>query len=365
MIVGVPREIKSDEYRVAMLPVGVQLLTQDGHKVLIEKGSGLGSGFCDDDYVIAGAELVDSADEIFSQADLVVKVKEPQPREIDMLRKRQLLFCYFHFAASRELTAKCLKTGVIAIAYETLVDQKGRLPLLTPMSEVAGKMSIQEGAKCLEKPMMGRGILLGGVAGVEPANVLILGGGVVGFSAARVAAGLGANVVIMDIDLDRLRYLDDVMPANVTTVYSDPYTIERYTVNADLIIGAVLIQGAKAPLLIKRPLLKQMKLGAAIVDVCIDQGGCFETSRPTTHHDPTFIEDGIVHYCVTNIPGAVGRTSSHALCNATLPYCRELASLGIDAFALMSEGRNRAINLRDGKIVNSAIAAAFPDFKHV
>jgi alanine dehydrogenase len=364
MIVGVPREIKADEYRIAMLPVGAHLLTEDGHTVLIEKGAGLGSGFDDAAYVTAGAELVTSADEIFARADLIVKVKEPQPQEMAKLRKGQVVFCYFHFAASRDLTEGCLKAGITAVAYETLTDAQGRLPLLTPMSEVAGKMSIQEGAKYLEKPMMGRGILLGGVTGVEPANVLILGGGVVGSNAARVAAGLGANVIVMDTSLDRLRYLDEVMPANVTTIYCDPHAVERYAVDADLIIGAVLIPGGRAPILIKRNLLKRMKNGAVIVDVSIDQGGCCETSAPTTHHQPTFIVEGVVHYCVTNMPGAVGRTSSQALCNATLPYCLELAKLGIDTFIGLDEGRAAALNVRDGKIINPIVAAAFSELSY-
>jgi len=364
MIIGVPCEIKPDEYRVAMLPVGVHLLTGDGHTVLIEKGAGLGSGFDDSEYADAGAKLVSSSDEIFLRAKLIVKVKEPQPNEIKKLRCGQIVFCYFHFAASRKLTELCLKSGIIAVAYETMRDDKGRLPLLTPMSEVAGKMAIQEGAKYLEKPMNGRGILLGGVCGVEPANVLILGGGTVGMAAARTAAGLGANVVITDTDIDRLRYLDDIMPENVTAVYSDPHTIERYAIWADLIIGAVLIPGAKAPKLIKRQLLKQMKHGTVMVDVSIDQGGCFETSHATTHHAPIYIVDGVVHYCVGNMPGAVSRTSSHALCNSTLPYCREIASLGIDKFITLNTGRAAALNMRNGKIINPAVAAAFPDLPH-
>ena len=362
MIIGVPREIKEDEYRVAVLPVGIQLLTGDGHTVIVEKGAGLGSGFDDSEYVARGAKIMDSSAEIFAKSELVIKVKEPQPEEIAQLQRGQAVFCFFHFAASRERTKACLRAGITAMAYETLADDHGRLPLLTPMSEIAGKMSIQEGAKHLEKPMMGRGILLGGVAGVEPANVLILGGGVVGSAAARTAAGLGANVVIMDIDLDRLRYLDEVMPANVTTIYSDPHAIEKYTVNADLIVGAVLIPGARAPLLVSRSILQKMKLGAVVVDVAIDQGGCFETSKPTTHHTPTYIVDNVVHYCVTNMPGAVGRTSSQALCNATLPYCQELANAGIDRFAETSKGRAEALNLRDGWIVNPAVATVFPDF---
>ena len=365
MIIGVPHEIKTDEYRIGMLPVGADLLTRDGHTVLIEKDAGLGSGYDDADFETAGAKIVSSAKEVYSKADMIVKVKEPLAAEIQMLRSGQILFCYFHFASSRALTQGCLKSGISAMAFETLVDSRGKLPLLTPMSEVAGKMSIQEGAKCLERPMMGRGILLGGVAGVEPARVLILGGGVVGTAAAAVAAGLGANVVIMDISLDRLRYLDEIMPANVSTVYCEPHAVERYAMEADLVVGAVLIPGAKAPVLVPRSLLSKMKRGAVIVDVSIDQGGCIETSRPTTHSDPVFVLDGVVHYCVANMPGAVGRTSSQALSNATLPYCRELARLGVDKFIAQSPGHAAALNMRAGKIVTRAVAEVFPDFPHV
>jgi alanine dehydrogenase len=361
MIIGVPKEVKADEYRVALLPVGAELLTRDGHSVLIEQDAGSASGFDDQSYSAAGARLIPTAEQIYAQAELIVKVKEPQPQEIARLRAGQIVFCFFHFAASRELTTGCLEAGITAVAYETLRDRHGRLPLLTPMSEVAGKMSIQEGAKCLERPMMGRGILLGGVAGVPPANVLILGGGVVGTNAASVAAGLGANVTIMDIDLDRLRYLDEIMPANVTTVYCDPHAVENYALSADLIIGAVLIPGGRAPMLISRPLLKKMKTGSVIVDVSIDQGGCVETSRPTTHRDPTYIVDGVVHYCVTNIPGAVSTTSSQALCNATLPFVRELASLGAEGFAGVDAGHAAAINIRDHRIVHEAVSEVFPD----
>ncbi|MFP4354272.1 MAG: alanine dehydrogenase [Phycisphaerae bacterium] len=361
MIVGVPRETKSDEYRVALLPVGAQLLCQDGHEVLIETDAGRGSGFDDELYRRAGARIVDSAEEVFARSEMLIKVKEPQAAEIAMLRPGQVVFTYFHFAASRELTAGCLESGITAVAYETLSDASGSLPLLTPMSEVAGKMSIQEGAKYLERPMMGRGILLGGVTGVAPANVLILGGGVVGTNAARVAAGLGANVTIMDINLDRLRYLDDVMPANVTTLYSDPHAVANYARQADLVVGAVLIVGGRAPTLLPRPLLEEMKDGSVAVDVCIDQGGCLETARPTTHQDPTYIVDGVVHYCVANMPGAVGRTSSQALCNATLPYARQLARLGVDGFAGVSPGRAEAVNIREGRITNAAVAEAFGD----
>lgn len=361
MIIGVPREIKSDEYRVGMLPVGVHLLTGDGHRVLVESGAGTGSGFDDESYQSAGAEMVSSVEEIFARSDMIVKVKEPQPVEIGRLRAGQVIFTYFHFAASRELTEGCLRSGATAVAYETLHDSAGRLPLLTPMSEVAGKMSIQEGAKYLERPMMGRGILLGGVAGVAPANVLILGGGVVGSAAARMAAGLGANVTLMDVNLDRLRYLDDVMPANVTTIYCDRFAILDALRQADLVIGAVLIPGRRVPSLVRRDDLARMKPGAVIVDVAVDQGGCIETTRPTTHSQPTFIVDHVVHYCVANMPGAVSRTSSQALCNATLPFARELARLNVDGFAALSPGRSSAINIRDGRILNQDVATVFPD----
>jgi alanine dehydrogenase len=361
MIIGVPKEIKKDEYRVGLLPVGAELLTKDGHIVLVEKEAGSASGFVDRRYSTVGAEIVETADQIYQRADMIVKVKEPQPPEIARLRASQIVFCYFHFAASRELTAACLKTGITAVAYETLKDPQGRLPLLTPMSEIAGRMSIQEGAKYLERPMMGQGILLGGVPGVAPANVLVLGGGIVGTNAARMAAGLSANVTIMDINLDRLRYLDEVMPANVTTIFSDPHTVQDHTVHADLVIGAVLIPGGRAPVLIPRSLLKKMKAGSVIVDVSIDQGGCTEMSRPTTHSDPTYIVDGVVHYCVTNIPGAVSRTSTLALCNATLPYVRQLVSMGVNAFTNLDAGHAAAINMANHKLLNKAVAQALPD----
>ena len=295
---------------------------------------------------------------------MVVKVKEPQTEEIARLREGQVLFCYFHFAASRELTVACLDAGVLAVAYETLADSHGRLPLLTPMSEIAGRMSIQEGAKYLERPMMGQGILLGGVPGVAPADVLVLGGGIVGTNAARMAAGLAASVAIMDINLSHLRYLDEIMPANVTTIYSDPHTIEDYTVRADLVIGAVLIPGGRAPVLLPRSLVTKMKPGSVIVDVCIDQGGCAETSRATTHSDPAYVADGVVHYCVANIPGAVSRTSSPALCNATLPYTRQLAAMGARAFADLDAGHAAAINMADHTLTNQAVAKTFPDLPH-
>ncbi len=360
MRIGILKETKSDEYRVALLPVGAHLLVEDGHELLIETQAGRGSGYHDEEYIKAGAKIVASAQTIFNECELVVKVKEPQEQELEFLSASHIVFGYFHFASSKTLTEKCLQQKVTALAYETLTDTHGQLPLLKPMSEVAGKMSIQEGAKCLEKPMMGRGILLGGVTGVAPANVLILGAGIVGSNAARVAAGLGANVVVMDIDIEKLRHLDEVMPANVTTMYSDPHAVEEFALQADLVIGALLIPGARAPRLISHELLKQMKRGAVLVDVSIDQGGCFETSKPTTHHDPIFIVDDIVHYCVTNIPGAVSRTSSQALCNSTLPYIRKLSNLGLEGFLNQGKGMRNALNLYDGKIKHIEVANAFP-----
>jgi alanine dehydrogenase len=359
MIVGVPREIKPDEYRVAMLPVGAEELTQAGHTVLIEAGAGLGSGITDDHYEAAGATLAADAAEIWSAADMVIKVKEPLPDEWPHLRAEQILFTYFHFAADERLTTAIIDSGITAIAYETLRDQRGGLPLLTPMSEVAGRMSIQEGAKYLERPQEGRGILLSGVPGVAPAEIAILGGGIVGSNAAKVAAGLGANVRILDINLDRLRYLDDIMPPNVTTLYSDRHTIVESIERADLVIGAVLITGARAPRLVRREDLARMKNGSVIVDVAIDQGGCIETSRPTTHRHPTYVVDGVVHYCVANMPGAVGRTSTYALCNVTLPYVLQLARLGWRGLAAADPGVAAGVNIARGRVTNLAVAQTF------
>jgi alanine dehydrogenase len=352
--IGVPKEIKSHEYRIGMMPVGAEQLIKAGHEVMIEQGAGVASGFPDDLYTAVGAKIVASTDEVFS-ADMIVKVKEPQPSEIKRFRPGQIVFTYFHFAASAELTRACMASGIIAIAYETITDKKGTLPLLTPMSEIAGKMSIQEGAKYLEKPMEGRGILLGGVPGVPPADVVILGAGVVGTNAAKIAAGLGANVTLMDINLDRLRYLDDVMPANVSTIYSDPHTIRDSLIKADLVVGAVLIPGAKAPRLVTREQLKIMKNGSVIVDVAIDQGGCVETAKPTTHEHPTYVVEGVVHYCVANMPGAVGRTSTIALCNSTLPYALRIANKGYEKAAAEDAGLKEGINMVHGKIVNKAV----------
>lgn len=359
MLIGVPREVKRDEYRVGLLPVGVEELTRAGHAVLVEAGAGLGSGLPDQDYERAGAEMVSSAEEVYGRAEMIIKVKEPQPSELIRLQPGQVVFTYFHFAADRQMTEAFLKTGAAAVAYETLRDEQGRLPLLTPMSEVAGRMSIQEGAKYLERPQMGRGILLGGVPGVDPAYITILGGGIVGANAAKVAAGFGANVTLLDINMDRLRYLDDIMPANVTTLFSDRHTIRQQLERADLVIGAVLVPGARAPMLIQREDLKLMKPGSVIIDVAIDQGGCVATSRPTTHSNPTFIIDEVVHYCVTNMPGAVGRTSTFALCNVTLPWAEKIIHHGLLKAAALSPPIARAINIFDGEITNRAVAETF------
>lgn len=358
MIVGVPREIKSDEYRIGMVPVVAETLAKRGHTVLIERGAGEGTGFTDDLYVAAGARMVDTAAEIFAESDMVVKVKEPQPVEIEMLREGQILFTYLHLAADKKLTEGCLNSGCIGIAYETLVDRHGRLPLLTPMSEVAGKMSIQEGAKYLERPQGGRGVLLGGVPGVEPGHVLILGGGVVGTCAARMAAGLGAKVTLLDINLDRLRELDEWMPDNVTLLYSDAHTIRDYLAWADLVVGAVLIPGAAAPNLVTRADLRLMRPGAVIVDVAVDQGGCVETTKPTTHKDPVYVVDDVLHYCVANMPGAVARTSTMGLNNATMPWVLRLADQGPDAMAKSDPGHAAAINCDRGRLTNKPVAEA-------
>ena len=359
MVVGVPREVKSDEYRVALLPVGAEMLTEAGHLALVEAGAGLGSGIPDAAYEAAGARIVANAAEVWGAAELVVKVKEPQAEEWPSMRPGQVLFTYFHFAADEPLTRAVIDSGITAIAYETIRDPQGRLPLLTPMSEVAGRMSIQEGAKYLERPQEGRGILLAGVPGVAPAEVAILGGGVVGSNAARVAAGLGANVRILDVNLDRLRYLDEIMPPNVNTLYSDRHTILESIERADLVVGAILITGARAPRLVRRDDLKRMKHGAVIVDVAIDQGGCIETSRPTTHRNPTYVVDEVVHYCVTNMPGAVGRTSTYALNNVTLPYTLQLANQGWQAVAAASPGVAEGVNIHAGRVTNRAVAETF------
>ena len=359
MVIGVPKEVKPDEYRVALIPVGAEELRRRGHRILVQRGAGEGSGIDDSLYAGHGAEIVESAIEVYQAADLVIKVKEPLPQEYPLLRRGQIVFGYFHFAASRPLTEALLGTGIVAIAYETIHTPDGQHPLLTPMSEVAGKMSIQEGAKYLEKPTMGRGILLGGVPGVDPANVLVVGGGTVGTNAAKTAAGLGARVTVADLALDRLRYLDDIMPANVTTIYSDAHTLREKIREADLVIGAVLVEGAKAPVIVTEAMVRTMKPGSVIVDVSVDQGGCIETTEPTTHQNPIRIKHGVVHYGVTNMPGAVGRTSTYALTNATLPYLLEIAHKGYERAAAESPAIRAGLNLVLGKVTNQAVAETF------
>jgi alanine dehydrogenase len=359
MVIGVPKELRSDEYRVAVVPAGVEQLKRAGHRVLIERGAGVGSGLPDADYEAYGAQLASSAAEVWERAELITKVTAPLPEEIHLIRPKQLLFTFFHFAASQELTEGVRDSGGIAVAYETIFDAQGRLPLLAPMSEVAGKMSIQEGAKYLERPMMGRGILLGGIPGVEPADVLVLGGGIVGTHAAKVAAGLGATVTIMDVDLYRLRYLAEVMPANVSTAFSTPEAIRRHLQTADLVIGAVLIPGARCPMLVRRENLKLMKPGSVIIDVGVDQGGCCETTQPTTHGEPTYIVDGVIHYGVPNMPGAVGRTSTFGLTNATIPYLVKLASAGWEKACAADPGLAAGVNMAHGKVTNQPVAEAF------
>jgi alanine dehydrogenase len=359
MIVGVPKEVKADEYRVGIIPAGVEALARRGHTVLVQQEAGVGSGIGNEEYVQAGAQMVARAEELYRRAELIIKVKEPLPQEHPWLQNGQMLFTYFHFAADRELTEAIMKSGCVAIAYETVRTPDGRHPLLTPMSEVAGRMSIQEGAKYLEKPMEGRGILLGGVPGVAPAKVVIVGGGVVGTNAAKVAAGLGAQAIVLDIDVDRLRYLDDIMPKNVVLLMSDAYTVRQSLSEADLVIGAVLIEGARAPVLIHREDLSRMKPGSVIIDVAVDQGGCVETSKPTTHSNPIFIVDGVVHYCVSNMPGAVGRTSTYALCNVTLPYALPLADKGYERAARENSALQHGVNVARGRVTNEAVANTF------
>jgi alanine dehydrogenase len=359
MIVGVPKELKTAEHRVALVPAGAESLAGDGHTVLVEQGAGLGSGFADAAYRAAGATLVPKAPDVWGQADMVVKVKEPIEPEWPCLRKGQVVFTYFHFAASEPLTRAVIQSGIVAIAYETVQLASGELPLLTPMSEVAGRMAVQEGAKYLEKVYGGSGILLGGVPGVLPADVLIIGGGVVGANAAKMAAGLGARVTLLDLSLDRLRYLADVLPPNVDLLYSNRHNLlERLRV-ADLVIGAVLLPGAKAPKLVRREDLKLMKPGSVIVDVAVDQGGCIETSKPTTHEHPTYVVDGIIHYAVANMPGGVPRTSTLALTNATFPYAKRLARSGWQEACKRDHALFLGLNVVQGHVVYPAVAEAF------
>ncbi|MGE0141824.1 MAG: alanine dehydrogenase [Planctomycetota bacterium] len=358
MIIGVPKEIKPQENRIGAVPAMVHGLVEAGHAVLVQKGGGLGAGISDSAFEAAGARIAATAEEVYGKADMIVKVKEPLAAEYPLIKPGQLLFTYFHFAASQELTDAMLRSGAQCFAYETLEVQR-RLPLLTPMSEVAGRMAIQVGAASLESHNGGRGILLGGVPGVEPATVLVLGGGVVGTQAAKMAAGLGANVILMDIDLERLRYLADVMPANVHLLHSNPFAIREQLPHADLVVGAVLVHGARAPRLVRRDDLKIMKDdGPVIVDVAVDQGGCVETCKPTTHENPTYVIDGVIHYCVANMPGAVPRTSTFALTNATAPYAIRLAGLGAKA-AIKDPTLRTAANVLAGKVTHPGVAEAF------
>lgn len=359
MIIGVPKEIKNNENRVALTPAGVEEFKKKGHTVYIQKGAGENSGFTDEEYTKAGAEIVPTIEAVYDFAEMIIKVKEPIASEYLLIKKDQLLFTYFHFASSKPLTHAMIERGAICLAYETVEKSDRSLPLLVPMSEVAGRMAIQEGAKYLEKPMKGKGILLGGVPGVPPAKVLILGGGIVGTQAAKMAAGFGARVVIMDVSLPRLRYLADIMPANVTTVMSNQYNIREAIAEADLIVGAVLIPGAKAPHLITRDMLKLMHPGTVVVDVAVDQGGCIETCTPTTHENPTFVIDDIVHYCVANMPGAVPYTSTLALTNATLPYALQLANKGWKKACADNEELKKGLNIANGKVLYKGVADAW------
>jgi alanine dehydrogenase len=359
MIIGVPKEIKTNESRVALVPAGVELLVGLGHTVYCEQNAGSGSGFADEDYERVGGKILATADEVWTQADMIIKVKEPIAGEWPKMRSGQVIYTYFHFAASEELTRAVMDSGAVAVAYETVELSSGELPLLTPMSEVAGRMAVQEGAKYLEKVHGGRGVLLGGVPGVAPAEVVILGGGVVGINAAKIAAGMGGHVVILDISLDRLRYLDDVLATNVDTVYSNRHNILDAVSRADLVIGAVLLTGAKAPRLLRREDLSLMKPGAVIVDVAVDQGGCVETIHPTTHENPTYFVDGILHYAVANMPGGVPRTSTLALTNATLPYALKLARHGWQEACRLDASLKLGLNVVGGQVVYPGVAEAF------
>ncbi|MFQ6091266.1 MAG: alanine dehydrogenase [bacterium] len=359
MVVGVPKEIKSNEDRVALLPVGVEAFVRKGHTVLVEKNAGVGSGIEDEEYRKAGATVVEAPEEIYQEAAMIMKVKEPLAPEYGLLREGQVVFTYFHFAASEELTRAMMRAKIVAIAYETVQTIDGKLPLLIPMSEVAGRMASQEGAMYLEQRRGGWGILLGGVPGVEPARVVILGGGVVGTNAAKMAAGLGARVTILDIDLERLRYLDDIMPGNVSTLMSNSYNIRSAIAEADLLVGAILVPGAKAPRLVTREMLKLMKPRSVIIDVAVDQGGCVETCEPTTHDQPTYVVDDVLHYCVANMPGAVPRTSTLALTNATLRYALQIVEKGYQQAVRTNPEIAAGVNMIDGKITHPGVAEAF------
>ncbi len=359
MIIGIPKEIKNNEFRVGMTPSGVNSFIRNGHTVYVEKGAGLGSGFSDELFSSVGAEICNSIEEVYSKSEMIIKVKEPLKQEYPLIKKDQIIYTFFHFASSKELTEAMIKSGAICIAYETVQNDDNTLPLLTPMSEVAGRMATQQGAKFLEKPQSGHGILLGGVPGVKPANVIVLGGGVVGTQAAKMAAGLGANVTIFDISLDRLRKLDDIMPKNVNTQFSNTYNILEAIKDAHLIIGAVLIPGAKAPNLITKKMLKHLNKGTVLVDVAVDQGGCFETTHPTTHQDPTYIIDDVLHYSVANMPGAVPVTSTEALTNATISRGLSIANKGWKIACDDDKSLRLGLNIINGKIVYKAVADAF------
>ena len=359
MIIGIPKEIKADENRVSMTPGGVEFMCQNGHTVLVEKNAGRASGFGNANYRQAGAEIVNQAGEIFDRSEMIVRVKEPQPSEFGYLKKDQIYFAYLHLAASETVTEAMVKSGAVMIAFETIQKADGTLPLLTPMSEVAGPMAIQEGAKYLEMAQGGHGVLLGGVPGVDPGTVMIIGGGAVGINAAKIASGLGAKVYILDIELDRLRYLSDVMPSHCITLMSSPATIRDILPKADLVVGAVLVPGSKTPTLVTREMLKTMKKGAVLVDVAIDQGGCFETSRETTHADPTYVTDGIIHYAVSNMPGALPRTSTLALNNSILPYVFEIANKGWKKAMRENSEIKRGANVVNGKVTYEGVAKAF------
>ncbi len=358
MKVGLPKEIKDNEYRVGLTPAGVQALSQAGHEVFVQKTAGEGSGFTDEQYIKAGGKMLDTADEIWQTGDMIVKVKEPVAPEYPRMRENQLLFTYLHLAPEFELTKQMLERNVTGVAYETITDKQGRLPLLTPMSEVAGRMSVQVGATYLEKMNGGRGILLGGVPGVPAANVVIIGGGIVGTEAAKMAVGLGAKVTIIDRNLDRLRQLDDIFLSKVQTLASSQYAIEEAISHADLVIGAVLVVGAAAPKLVTRGMLHLIPQGAVLVDVAVDQGGCFETTHATTHSNPTYYEEGVLHYCVANMPGAVPRTSTFALTNATLPYALDLANKGFEQAIADDEGLREGVNTYAGKLTYEAVATS-------
>jgi alanine dehydrogenase len=359
MIIGVPKEIKNNENRVALTPAGAAELVKRGHEVYVQATAGMGSGFADEEYVSAGAQMLPTIEDVYGKAEMIIKVKEPIEPEYELIREGQLLYTYFHFASSEALTNAMLRNKSVCLAYETVELPDRSLPLLVPMSEVAGRMSVQEGAKYLEKTYGGRGMLLGGVPGVHPAKVLIIGGGIVGTEAAKMAAGLGADVTIMDVSLRRMRYLDDIMPANVKTMMSNEFNIRQMVQDHDLIIGAVLIPGAKAPNLITRDMLKTMKPGTVLVDVAIDQGGCIETTHPTTHDDPTFVIDDVIHYSVANMPGAVPRTSTLALTNATLPHAIDLAEKGWKQACREDNSLKKGLNVIDGKVVYKGVAEAF------